>query len=326
MPKAFYISVISLLVGSVAFAACEIVMPSTAPAQPPIAAPAAIVASRQEQPTSKNVPWRSQAEPRLAAVISGKPVSMTFGQPCVKFRTLPQLEFRRDTLIKDACLEIPNDTTITVQSRTNLGIIATNGFKLGRNVRIIAKGTQGMRGERSDFESVTFTPKSDVEINATCVNDGNRCTCPGDDSNARAIRGHAGANGSGGGFLHLVLGALVSPSQLAGLGIDVNGGRGGPPGESGSRNCRRGNIQCSSNTCSEGTSNGSQGVDGSVYVALGGAKPDEFLRMLGAATMPLDKVTAIPIPSVAAMQAEIATLDDRAYLNDWDRRSGQDPN
>jgi hypothetical protein len=163
-----------------------------------------------------------------------------------------------------------------------------------------------------------------IRLLVVCVDNGNRCRCPAGDSNTKGIRGHRGANGSAGGFLRLVLGDLVSPGRLAGLGIDVNGGRGGPPGESGRQDCRRGSIQCSSNTCSDGTSNGTQGADGSVYVALAGAKSEEQLRLLGSATVPSDAVTAIPIPSVAAMQTEVKALQDKAYLNGWDRRSGQD--
>ena len=123
----------------------------------------------------------------------------------------------------------------------------------------------------------------------------------------------------------LVIGALVSPGELSGLEIDVSGGRGGPPGESGRQDCKRGNIQCSSEICSDGTKSGQPGADGHVYVALGGAKSNKLLKAVGAATLPATAVTIVPIATSALLQTESRALNDLAYQNDWDRRSGQDP-
>ncbi len=249
---------------------------------------------------------------------------MAPGQRCVTFRTLPFLEFQHNTLVQDACLEIPSNTTIVVQSGTTLGIVATNGLRLGRNVKFSAKGAQGRRGERADFESITFTPKSDVEINAACVNNGNSCKCPLGDSNAAAIRGHAGEVGSPGGFVKLVVGDLVSGAQLKGLAFDVTGGIGGPPGESGQQDCRRGEIRCTSVSCSDGASNGVHGADGSVTIAVGGKIPAVLLHTLNASAMPDSAITVIAVPSKEALQAQVVTLNEEAFNLGWDRRAGQD--
>jgi hypothetical protein len=305
--------------------ACEQSLPPVAPRQPtPSVAPAAIVLPQPEPDLSANVPWQTQSALRMGVNIRGKPVIMAAGKRCVRFRTLPALEFLHDTLIQDACLEIPDNTTIVVPSGLSLGIVATNGMRLGKNIRFSAKGAQGHRGERADFGSITFSPRSDVEIQAACVDNGNRCSCPTDDSSAAAIRGHDGRSGAPGGFVSLVIGSLVSPGELTGLEIDVSGGRGGPPGESGRQDCRRGNIQCSSESCSDGAKSGQRGADGYAYVALGGTRAEKLLRIIGAATTPATAVTAIPIATNAVMEAEASALNDKAYQNDWDRLSGQD--
>ena len=304
--------------------ACSQAAPPLAPTQPPQAAPAAIVKARELPPVSTMVPWLSQANTRASVIISGKAVAMVSGQRCVTYRTLPFLDFQHDTLIRDACLEILNNTTIAIRGGTTLGIIATHGMRIGKNVRISANGTQGRQGNRADFKSITYAPGSDAEINAACVDSGNHCTCPVGDSNALAIRGHAGEGGSPGGFVRLVANNLVSASQLKGLAIDVSGGIGGPPGESGKRDCTRGAILCSSNICSDGASNGIRGADGLVTIAVGVKITELLLSKVRAATVPSGAITVVPIQSKNALESEVELLSEAAFNGGWDRRSGQE--
>lgn len=316
-----------LLIGTGAVIACHEIQPRSAPAQSATTIePISVTSPQPEQLTSNNVPWLTQEAPRIGPTINGEPVAMAPGKHCLKFRTLPALEFHRNTLIRDACLEIPSNTTIILQSGLFLGIVATNGLRLGKNIKVSANGSQGMRGQRADFGSVNYTPNSDVEVQATCVDNGNRCSCPaGGSLSAASLRGHAGGSGTPGGFVSLVIGELVSSGELVGLDIDVGGGRGGPPGESGKQVCRRGEVQCSSQPCSDGVTNGSSGAHGHVYVALGGSNAAKLLRIVSAATMPSNAITTIPITSKEALQAEATALSDKAYQNDWDQRSGRDP-
>lgn len=315
---------ICFLIATSQMIACSQLPTPTAVTQQPRSVPVVAASPPQARTQFTNKAWETQAETRQPAV-SGIPKSMELGQRCVTFRTLPILEFHRNTLILDACLEIPSNTTIVVQSGVTLGIVAVNGLRVGRNVKFRATGLQGARGNRADFGTVTYTPDTDAQINAACVDDGNRCACPVDTSNASAILGHAGGNGSAGGSVRLVVGNLVAPAQLAGLKFDVSGGRGGPPGESGRQNCMRGNTQCISQSCSAGASNGTQGVSGSVFVALAGSQREKLLQLFGAACSPSDAATFVPIASNEVLQTEVSALNDTAYRNDWDRRSGQDP-
>lgn len=313
-----------LLMGTTAMVACDQIPAPAAPAQPLTTAAYAALPPPRPQPTVKNVPWDSRAELRLAASITGSPLTMAFGARCSKFRSLPATEFYHSTLIQDACLELPSDTNVVIQSGVTLGIVATNGLRIGRNVKFNAQGAQGVRGERAEFGAITFTPDTDSLIYAACVENGNRCSCPAGNSSAMAIRGHSGGNGTSGGGLRLVVGSLVSPAQLVGLDINVTGGRGGPAGASGHQDCSRGAIKCSSGSCSDGTTSGAQGADGSVYIALGGGKIDKLLGILGKSCVPPEAATFVPLTSEVALQTEVRALNDTAYQNGWDRRSGRD--
>ena len=317
-------STICWVIGTVISSACERVPPPVAPEPPRTVAPVAPLLAQEPQPTSEKVAWLSQAESHWTSTVKSKPVTMAPGQRCVTFRTLPLLEFPRNTLIEDACLEIPSNTSIVVQGGVTLGIVATNGLRLGKNVTFGANGAQGRQGDRADFESITYTPNSDVEISAVCVDNGNRCTCPSGDANAAAIRGHTGGAGVPGGFVRLVSANLVSGTQLKGFAIDVTGGIGGPPGESGRRNCQRGTIRCASIGCSVGASKGAQGADGRVTIALGGALPTLLFRSLIGSTTPTNALTVVQLPSRTALETEVEKLNEEAFNAAWDRRAGQD--
>lgn len=311
------------LIEAFVFCACDQVPPPVTPEPQPQAEPAATRFLPQEVPTSRKVPWPSQIEQQWAPVVMSKPVVMAPGLRCVTYRTLPFVDVLRNTLIEDACLEIPSNTTVSIQSGVTLAIVATNGFRLGRNVTFSANGTRGHRGDRADFESIRYTPNSDAEINATCVDNGNLCACPTNDSNA-AIRGHTGANGSPGAFVRLLVGEFTSGSQLKGLTIDVSGGDGGPPGESGKRDCLRGTTRCSSTVCSDGAKRGARGSDGHVTVSFVGTMPALLLQTLRGATTPSNAITVIPLSSAVALRSEVEALNEDAFNRYWDRQSGQE--
>lgn len=313
-----------LLIGPTAMLACDRIPAPAAPARPPATVAVHATLQSPPQPAFEGVSWGSRAESRTAASITGNPVIMASGARCSKYRSLPAAEFYRNTLIQDACLELPSNTIIMVQGGVTLGIVATHGLRIGKNVRFDAMGTQGIRGRRADFQAVTLTPDTDAQIHATCVENGNRCSCPVGNASATAIRGHGGGAGSPGGRVRLIIGRLVSPEQLVGLNFDVTGGRGGPAGESGRQDCIRGNIKCSSDSCSDGATDGIRGVDGSIHIALGGSsKTDKLLGVLGRSCVPSDATTVVPLASEVELQTEVRALNDMAYQNDWDRRSGQ---
>lgn len=318
----------SCLCGTIILAACDKgAPPPAAPAQP-LSLTTPSLAITATKPTSsqatEKVPWSVAAESRFTATVIGRPIAMAAGQRCVKFRTLPFLQFQHNTLIQDACLEIPSNTTVVVQGGATLGIIATNGLRLGQNVRFSANGIQGRRGDRADFESIRYSPPSDSEISVACRDDGNQCSCPAGDANAAAILGHAGGAGSSGGRVIVAAARWVAGARAKGLVFDVSGGVGGPPGESGRWECKRGPFHCESGFCADGASRGPHGADGHVTVTVGASVQAPLVQLLNASTIPSAAITVNAAGSTSAFDAEAQALNEAAFNGGWDRRSGLD--
>jgi hypothetical protein len=249
---------------------------------------------------------------------------MRAGERCRTFRKLPTKHFTVSTLVQDACLRIPDGTTIDVQEGATLAIIATNGLSLGTQVVFSAKGARGLRGNRAEFASIYLDASTDEEIRALCVDKGNRCGCPTGDPGLSSIRGRAGGTGAPGGTLHLISPELVSAGRVTALGIDVSGGTGGPAGESGTRECVRGAVQCSSPACSAGVAPGTDGVDGTVFLSLGGAGSADAVQRMKRTTTPTHAVVIVPLEVDAALREQFKKLEDQAIREGWQRRSGED--
>jgi hypothetical protein len=249
---------------------------------------------------------------------------MRAGERCRTFRRLPAKRFTVSTLVQDACLRIPNETTIEVQEGATLAIIATNGLSLGTQVVFNARGARGLRGNRAQFASIYLDASTDQEIRALCVDEGNRCACPTGNPALSSIRGRAGGPGAPGGTLHLISPELVSAPRVTGLGMDVSGGTGGPAGESGTRECTRGAVQCASPACSAGVGSGPDGADGSVFLSLGGEGSAGAVQRMMLTTTPPRAVVIVPLEVDAALREQFKKLEDQAIKEGWQRRSGED--
>ncbi len=309
------------LVFALATPSCERARPAEAPAAPALVHPATPPAPVADV---SGVSWKTDARSAFVPEIQGAPVKMAGGEHCKTFRRLPTLRFTEDTLISDACLMIPDNTIIGVRDGVTLAIVATNGLSLGKNVIFDARGTRGRRGKRATFASIAFNPPTDREIQALCVDDGNRCACPTAEGSLAAIRGHTGENGSPGGKLLLVAAELLSPSKLSGFGIDVSGGSGGPPGESGINECARGSVRCASPACSAGVEFGATGTNGNAVVAIGGAMPAEATERIKAASVRPESTTLVFDAPAGTFPTKAAELDRRAVVEGWQRRAGAD--
>ena len=283
------------------------------------------VLSAESTPKVHGASWASIAPPSEVAAVEGKPVLMARGAPCKAFRRLPTSPYLKDTLILDACIEIPSNTTVQVHDGVTLAIVATNGLLLGRNVVLSASGSGGRRGARAQFASIPFNPSTDAEIQALCVERGNQCACPDGGASLPAIRGQSGGGGSPGGSVRLIAGELISPSKLAGFGVDVSGGVGGPPGESGTQECARGSIRCSSPACAAGLSSGSPGLNGQVFVALGGSNGAASLQRMKAVVIPADPAVTSFVDLGASLTDRVSELNAEALQKGWQRRSGEEP-
>jgi hypothetical protein len=129
-------------------------------------------------PAVSTDPWASMERSRLVDEMEGEPVRLQPGARCTVYRKLPSASYGVSTLVRDACLEIPSGTIIEVREGALLVVLATNGLRVGRGVRLNAKGASGRRGARAPFANVRREIATDAEIKALCVDDGNRCDCP----------------------------------------------------------------------------------------------------------------------------------------------------
>lgn len=278
-------------------------------------------------PTSipNGIPWTAVAQTTVVPEMRGNPLRLPPGERCKTFRSLPTLSYGVDTLVEDGCLKIPNDTVIEVKNGATLAIVATSGLSVGKNVRFDARGARGLRGGRAAFSSLRYSPATDVEIQALCVDHGNHCACPGSESELALIRGQAGSTGSPGGEVRLLAEELVSPSKLEGFAIDVSGGDGGPPGDSGRQECWRGTFRCSSGTCSTGAVFGAVGANGKVFVALGGAVNSSAIERIKKVLGPADGNDAMLVGRGVTIAEQADALDAEAIQQGWQRRAGQQP-
>ena len=307
---------------------CTPAYTSTEPANPAPAAaatPRAPAPSSVPAPVAGGTPWRSDVLTTQVPELRGKPLTLQPGEHCKTFRNLPSLSYATNTLVEDACLRIPNDTVIEVRDGVTLAIVATSGLYVGKNVTFDAKGTRGRRGNRAAFASISYSPATDAEIQALCVDHGNRCACPNDESSLATIRGQAGAGGSPGGTVRVIAGELFSPSKLAGFGLDVSGGSGGPPGDSGTLDCARGQLRCSSAVCSAGALSGPAGQPGGFFAALGGTVAVAAMERMAAALGPANSGNAVVAGPGTDLSPEAARLDAEAIQKGWQRSAGDVP-
>lgn len=266
-------------------------------------------------------PWPAIARSTLIEERQGQPVNMKEGVRCQVYRELPSLRYSENTLVQDACLAIPGGALVEVAGGVTLVIVATNGLRLGKDVTFDAKGASGRRGARAPFASIRRQIGTEAEINALCVDRGNQCECPTPAmASLDAIRGRAGEQGSPGGSIHIVVGALVT---LTGFASDVSGGVGGPPGDSGTQECARGDVRCTSPACSAGAGFGPAGPPGKVVLSIGGVASAAATAWTIAHTTPSGALSVVePGPSLLERAAE---LDNEAVQRGFQRRSGRTP-
>jgi hypothetical protein len=297
--------------------------------EPPSAAPMApVTADPPAAPTTaaepSGVPWTANAQTTQVPERQGKPLSLPRGERCKTFRNLPSLSYSLNTLVEDACLRIPNDTVIEVKNGVTLAIVATSGLSVGKNVTFDAKGARGRRGDRAAFASVRYSPASDAEIQALCVDHGNRCACPLVEPSMTMVRGLPGASGLPGGNVRVIAEELVSPTQLTGFAIDVSGGAGGPPGDSGTQECWRGPFRCSSVACSAGAASGGHGLEGRAFVALGGTVHPSAVERVKSALGSSASSDALVVGKGVTVADQLAALDAEAIQKGWQRRAGEE--
>lgn len=243
------------------------------------------------------------------------------GARCAVYRPLPALSYAASTLVRDACLEIPSRTAVEVQEGATLIILATHGLRLGNDVVLSAKGSGGRRGGRAPFASARREVASDAEIRAVCLDGGNRCACP--TTPLAAISGQPGLPGAPGGSIQLLATALTFTGKVVRVTSDVSGGPGGPPGDSGSQECARGEVRCSSGPCAAGAGFGAVGLPGKVVVGISGGASATAMAWMTAHTTPQSALAVFdPGPSLLERAAE---LDDEAMQKGWQRRAGLAP-
>jgi hypothetical protein len=288
-------------------------------AQTGIMSPPPATLETQAPPAPNTTPWTSGERSTRVEERQGDPLGMEPGAHCTEYRRLPSLTYAISTLIQDSCLEIPSDTTVEVRDGATLVIVATNGLLVGKNVRLDGRGAGGHRGRRSAFASIQREVGSDAEIQALCVVQGNRCTCSSD--SREEIQGRPGEAGAPGGSVRIIASQLVLSDKLNGFASDLSGGQGGPPGDSGSQECRRGEVHCSSPPCSAGTTFGAPGPPGELILAVGAGTSAESLARLQARARPVGSLTITD--GGASLQQRALELDQEARQKGWQRRAGR---
>lgn len=268
---------------------------------------------------ARTTPWSSTERSTRVEERQGEPLTLEPGASCTSYRRLPSLDYALSTLIQDACLEIPSNTTVQVREGATLVIAATHSLRIGKNVQLDAKGAGGHRGRRSAFATVQREIASDAEIQALCVERGNQCACPS--PALAAIQGSPGEPGEPGGRVRIIVGTLQLADKLNGFASDFSGGEGGPPGDSGSQECRRGQVRCSSPSCSAGATFGTPGQSGELVMAVAGGTSAASLARLSARTTPASALIMADVgPSIFQRVVE---LDQEARQRGWQRRAGR---
>jgi hypothetical protein len=108
---------------------------------------------------------------------------------------------------------------------------------------------------------------------------------------------------------------------LAGFSTDVSGGVGGPPGDSGTQVCTRGDARCSSPACSANASFGQSGASGQVMLTLGGSSAAKSVAWIGEHTTPAGVLTVVALQASLAERG--AELEANAVQQGWQRRAGR---
>jgi hypothetical protein len=244
---------------------------------------------------------------------SGSPASEADTVLCPKFKKLHVVSVEKDTLVKGDCIEISDDTEVRVAGGKTLGIVASKVLRMGKGVRIVARGTDGDKGGKSAADVIVWNPGNDEQIRAACSQG---CKCPREEDSRRRLRGGDGQPGSIGGSLVLI--ARNLQSVFDGVVIDVSGGAGGSPGPSGRMDCQHSGIQCSSPACSDGTNSGKPGAAGKIMVLLGGEFAINQETLFASAIKPSREVLQFRLVEDPSMfRDEAGRLDERASKDGW---------
>jgi hypothetical protein len=220
------------------------------------------------------------------------------------FKKLPLTSFAKNSVVEDDCLEIAG-TTITLQQGVNLILIAHSQLKLNNGTKISAKGTVGGAGENSKTNAISWIPSKpdqDEKIHCACK-----------DTNCRDGWGHCSANGHSdltggrgkpglpGGNVTIVAREIVLGGTV---GVDVSGGGGGPPGQSGHVDCKWNGLQCSSPAAGNGGT-GDPGLAGLANYKAGTTTAAASLSTLKAATTPTSSSQTQVVDTNSSLQKAI---------------------
>ena len=213
--------VLSLPLMIVGLAACP--TPNGNPTSATPAAPTSSLAATASSPAAS-----TSAAPAPTGT-GGDSAESLAAAPCgaSEWKHLPAKSFTRNTLVDDACIDIPAGATVAVASGITLSIIARRGLRIGDNVTIDAHGATGPKGLPAGYNSVYPNGKD---------NSASQCLCSADATEKTKMNGKAGDAGKPGGFVHLT-GWAVNVSASPKISIKLEGGSQGPQGDCGVTDC-----------------------------------------------------------------------------------------
>lgn len=246
-------------------------------------------------------------------------------QPCATFKKLPMTTFSKDTVVEDDCLEVPPSTKIRVEQGVHLIIIARKQLQLGNSATLDAMGgTPTQKGPDAPITETVWKPSGgDEGEQVACVCRGTHCR-PGWGGPCRAsedpgLRGRKGLPGLAGGDVRIVARELIVGN---GVVVNISGGSGGPPGNSGRTRCEnpgdKNDFCYSGSAPNEGA--GDQGMKGRARFEAGTATADATLTKMVDGTLPKDAASKRVIDTPPSLTAAIQNA--RTEGAKYDHRQG----
>ena len=261
------------------------------------------------------------APPNTPSGVPSAPSGSVAAPSCAasEFRGIPK-KVSTSTVVDSECLEILGRDPVTVQPGASLIVIARRELKIDEGAFIGASGAQGAKGDAAkESEDLWVAQDPDRGEKIACTCQGRSCksgwqpVC-GVSGNA-AIRGGKGKTGSSAGNVRIVAYRIVGANNLK---IDLSGGPGGLPGESGTTHCtegRPGGLECRSVRAPNG-GDGDPGANGvAVYRAGPGfsssAAADQALKALVNGTVLRSPLVPAPSTQIVETPASLkGALDD----------------
>lgn len=263
--------------------------------------------------TDATVPDASDARPIDARRTDSQQTDVGPPRPCApsEYRRLPRTTINDDLAVEDDCLLIPRGTTVTIAPGKRLSLIALRGLSIQDDTHFVSTGAKGTQGKPAAQMEIKWEPSSDhQDDDARCICQGTNCTdgmtmgCKMGAAETAALTGKKGNPGEAAGNLTIIAFHLNVGKNV---GIELNGGPGGEPGQSGTGRCGFSSVWC--NAPAVVGEVGDPGQDGLLTVFTG---DEGGLSSLLAAHGKNERIVRRLVGSPHAFASSLATVRNEA--------------